>query len=460
MKLFKKLTALVSAAVLAAAAIPAMPAAEVKAAGTKSAKEITAEMGLGWNLGNSLDTNGTGDNSEEYWGNPATTKELIQFVHKQGFSSIRIPVTWGYHMDASHKIDPSYMKRVKEVVDYAYDDGMYVIINIHHDNFELGKDTEGKNNNNYFFPDNAHLALSETFVKSVWSQVSETFKDYDQHLVFETLNEPRRAGDNSTEWWFNVDDPPAVVNEAISVINTLNQDAVDVIRASGGNNKTRLIMCPGYDASLDGATVAGYKKPNDSMVGVSIHAYVPYNFAMNTNEWEGAVSVYNDEMKNQLNGIFSTIKSKVVDKGYACYIGEFGATNKSNDTERCKWAEDYTAKAKALGIPVFLWDNNIYGTGDECFGMINRTELKVAYPEYLNSIKKAYPVNVSKRLAGDVNDDGKVDISDVTVLKQSIAGWNVKINKSNADVTGDGEVSLKDVVLLKQFLANWNVTLK
>ena len=452
MKMIKKLTAFISAAAVAVSAIPAMTEIKANAAGTKTAKQITAEMGIGWNLGNSLDTNGTGENSEQYWGNPAITKELIEFVHDQGFSSIRIPVTWGHHMDSSHKIDANYMKRVKEVVDYAYNDGMYVIINIHHDN--------EPNGTNYFYPDNAHLEMSETFVKSVWSQISETFKNYDQHLVFETLNEPRRVGDNSTEWWFDVTNPPAVVQEAVNVINTLNQDAVDAIRASGGNNKTRLIMCPGYDASVDGATVDGFKKPNDSMVGVSIHAYSPYNFAMNTHDWEGAVSVYNDEMKSQLKSMFSTIKSKVIDKGYACYIGEFGATNKNNDSERAKWAEDYTKQAKALGIPVFLWDNNVYGSGDEMFGMIKRETLSVVYPEYFSSLMKAYKSSSTGRVPGDVNDDGELNIKDVTLLKQHLAKWNVTINAKNADVDGDSQITIKDLTLIKQALAKWKVELK
>ena len=453
MKLFKKLTALISAAAIAAAAIPAMPVTKADAA-NKTASQILNEMGLGWNLGNSLDSTGPGDNSEENWSNPKITKDLIEFVHSQGFSSIRIPVTWGYHMDSSHKISASYMKRVKEVVDYAYNEGMYVIINIHHDNTV-------KDDGNYFYPDNAHKDVSEAFVKSVWTQVSETFKNYDEHLVFETLNEPRLKG-TGEEWWFPVNNPPSNVQEAVGVINTLNQDAVDVIRASGGNNKTRLIMCPGYDASLDGATVAGFRLPNDSsnMTGVSIHAYTPYDFAMNTKEWEGAVSVYNDNIKSQLDGFFSQVKSKVLDKGMVCYIGEFGATNKNNDSERCKWAEDYTSKAKALGIPVYLWDNNLYGVGEENFGMIQRNSLTVAYPSYLKALSKAYPVTAPAKIPGDVNGDKTVDLKDGLLLQQHLAGWKVAVNKTNSDVNGDGVIDLKDGILLKQFLAGWKVTLK
>ena len=456
MKLFKRLTALLSAAAIAAAAVPAMPAVEADAATAATpqmtAQQILDEMGIGWNLGNSLDTNGTGEWSEKYWGNPEITPELIKFVHSQGFSSIRIPVTWGYHMDADHKIDASYMKRVKQVVDYAYNDGMYVIINIHHDNTKKG-DT------NYFYPDSEHKAQSETFVKSVWEQISETFKDYDQHLVFETLNEPRLI-DSGYQWWFDVNNVPYEVADAVSVINTLNQDAVDTIRASGGNNKTRLIMCPGYDASFDGATVAGFKLPTDSsnMTGVSIHAYSPYDFAMNVYN-QGATSVYSDSIKSQLEGFFKEVKTKIIDKGMFCYIGEFGATNKDNNAERCKWAEDYTSQAKALGIPVYLWDNNVYGSGEELFGMVKRNELSIAYPDYLKALTKAYPQTEAERVPGDANKDKTLSVKDVTMIQQYLANWNVDIDLKNADVDGDNDVTVRDITLIKQKLAYWNVTL-
>lgn len=451
MKLIKKLTSLVCAAAMLSAAQPAMPAIQTQAAAT-TPQQILDRMGIGWNLGNSLDVPASGSSSETLWGNPKTTRELIEFVHDQGFSSIRIPVSWGHHMNnTTHKIDASYMARVKEVVDYAYDDGMYVIINIHHDN------DIRSGSSNFFYPSSTYKSQSETFVKAVWSQVSETFKDYDQHLIFETLNEPRLTG-TSDEWWFPVNNPNSNVKSAVSIINTLNQDAVDVIRASGGNNKTRLIMCPGYDASLDGAIVSGFKLPTDAsgMVGVSIHAYVPYNYAMNTGG--GAVSSYNDDMKKELASIFSTIKSKVKDKGMACYIGEFGATNKGNDTERCKWAEDYTAQAKALGIPVLLWDNNAYNVGAENFGLIDRTNLVVKYKSYLASLMKAYPK--AAHTPGDADESGEIDVSDVLMIQQYTAGWNVAINLENADVDGDGSADISDALLIQQKIAGWDIELK
>ncbi len=388
MKILKKLAVSLTAAALAAAAFisplsPTENAVKASAASTKTAKEITAEMGIGWNLGNTLDTTNCSwlSNDLDYetgWGNPKTTKALIDKVAALGFSSIRIPVSWHDHVDSSNKINSAWMNRVKTIVDYAMDNGLYVIINIHHDNeIQYGK-------KNFFFPSTTYLSTSKSYVSTIWKQIATTFKSYDQHLIFETLNEPRLIGDNN-EWWFTKSSPQANVKDAISCINTLNQTAVDTIRATGGNNKTRLIMCPGYDASVDGATVSTFKLPTDSskMVAVSIHAYSPYNFAMN---YSGGTSSYSSDMQTELKNIFSTINTSLVKKNIPVVIGEFGATDKNNTSERVKWAKDYTAKAAALGIPCLVWDNNVYGTGDEKFGLIKRDTRTVANQTYLNAL--------------------------------------------------------------------------
>ena len=385
MKAIKRTFATIVSSALAASMLTSLPASAEDTAKPDKLELIKA-MGIGWNLGNTLDTNGKGNLSETSWGNPVTTKEMIDFVHEQGFTSIRIPVTWGYHMSEDYTIDEAYMARVKEIVDYAYDDGMYVIINIHHDN-----DIK-KNSTTFFHPSEAYRAQSKKFVTSVWQQVSEEFSDYDEHLVFETMNEPRLTGDNSNEWWFNVNSPNAKVKTAIEIINELNQSAVDTIRATGGNNASRLIMCPGYDASLDGAVNSYYKLPADKadMVAVSVHAYSPYGFALD----ENGTATYDEDVRKELINIFKTVKSKLVDNGQAVVIGEFGATNKKNSAQRVKWAEDFTAICAEMGIPCLLWDNNAYITTkdpkfNEKFGLIHRSELTVDDKPYLTALTKA-----------------------------------------------------------------------
>ena len=360
---------------------------------------ILEDMGLGWNLGNSLDaTGGSGLDTETSWSNPKTTQALIDKVKSLGFNTVRVPVSWGKHVSGdNYTIDSAWLARVKEVVDYCYKNDMYVILNIHHDT----KSSASASGAGYY-PRSSAYSSSEKFVTSVWSQMSEYFKDYDYHLIFETLNEPRLIG-TGYEWWFNKWSIPSEVKDAIDCINRLNQKAVDTIRNTGSNNKGRLIMCPGYDASIDGATVSGFKLPTDisgnkNRIAVSVHAYSPYNFAMNVGS--GSTSAYTSSIKSELRDLFSTLKSNFRDKGIPVVIGEFGSTDKNNTAERVKWATDYTALAKKNNIPCVLWDNNAFAVyngssivlNSEYHGYINRKNNTVTSPakDVIEALMKPY----------------------------------------------------------------------
>ena len=360
---------------------------------------ILEDMGLGWNLGNSLDaTGGSGLDTETSWSNPKTTQALIDKVKSLGFNTVRVPVSWGKHVSGdNYTIDSAWLARVKEVVDYCYKNDMYVILNIHHDT----KSSESASGAGYY-PRSSAYSSSEKFVTSVWSQMAEYFKDYDYHLIFETLNEPRLIG-TGYEWWFNKWSIPSEVKDAIDCINRLNQKAVDTIRNTGSNNKGRLIMCPGYDASIDGATVSGFKLPTDisgnkNRFAVSVHAYSPYNFAMNVGS--GSTSTYTSSIKSELRDLFSTLKSNFRDKGIPVVIGEFGSTDKNNTAERVKWATDYTALAKKNNIPCVLWDNNAFAVyngssivlNSEYHGYINRKNNTVTSPakDVIEALMKPY----------------------------------------------------------------------
>lgn len=360
---------------------------------------ILEDMGLGWNLGNSLDaTGGSGLDTETSWSNPKTTQALIDKVKSLGFNTVRVPVSWGKHVSGdNYTIDSAWLARVKEVVDYCYKNDMYVILNIHHDT----KSSESASGAGYY-PRSSAYSSSEKFVTSVWSQAAEYFKDYDYHLIFETLNEPRLIG-TGYEWWFNKWNIPSEVKDAIDCINKLNQKAVDTIRNTGSNNRGRLIMCPGYDASIDGATVSGFKLPTDisgnkNRIAVSVHAYSPYNFAMNVGS--GSTSAYTSSIKSELRDLFSTLKSNFRDKGIPVVIGEFGSTDKNNTAERVKWATDYTALAKKNNIPCVLWDNNAFAVyngnsivlNSEYHGYINRKNNTVTSPakDVIEALMKPY----------------------------------------------------------------------
>ena len=362
---------------------------------------ILEDMGLGWNLGNSLDaTGGSGLDTETSWSNPKTTQALIDKVKSLGFNTVRVPVSWGKHVSGdNYTIDSAWLARVKEVVDYCYKNDMYVILNIHHDT----KSSASASGAGYY-PRSSAYSSSEKFVTSVWSQAAEYFKDYDYHLIFETLNEPRLIG-TRYEWWFDKWSIPSEVKDAIDCINKLNQKAVDTIRNTGSNNKGRLIMCPGYDASIDGATVSGFKLPTDisgnkNRIAVSVHAYSPYNFAMNIDTSNGATSTYSSYIKDELKNLFSTLKSNFRDKGIPVVIGEFGSTDKNNTAERVKWATDYTALAKKNKIPCVLWDNNAFAVyngssivlNSEYHGYINRKNNTVTSPakDVIEALMKPY----------------------------------------------------------------------
>ena len=362
---------------------------------------ILEDMGLGWNLGNSLDaTGGSGLDTETSWSNPKTTQALIDKVKSLGFNTVRVPVSWGKHVSGdNYTIDSAWLARVKEVVDYCYKNDMYVILNIHHDT----KSSESASGAGYY-PRSSAYSSSEKFVTSVWSQAAEYFKDYDYHLIFETLNEPRLIG-TGYEWWFNKWNIPSEVKDAIDCINKLNQKAVDTIRNTGSNNRSRLIMCPGYDASIDGATVSGFKLPTDisgnkNRIAVSVHAYSPYNFAMNIDTSNGATSTYSSSIKEELQNLFSTLKSNFRDRGIPVVIGEFGSTDKNNTAERVKWATDYTALAKKNNIPCVLWDNNAFAVyngssivlNSEYHGYINRKNNTVTSPakDVIEALMKPY----------------------------------------------------------------------
>lgn len=447
MKLVRKLLAAAASAAIAVTSL-AFPTSAATAA--SRAKEIVKEMGVGWNLGNTFDSiniNTTNElNYETGWGNPKTTKAMIDKIADAGFSTIRIPVSWHPHVDSSLNISSAWMNRVKTVVDWAIDDGLYVIINIHHDNdIRSGK-------NNYFYPSSAHLTTSKNYVTKIWNQVSTTFKSYDDHLIFETLNEPRLIG-HSNEWWFNTSNPGSDVNDAISCINTLNQAAVNTIRATGGNNKTRLIMCPGYDASVDGAAVSGYKIPTDSanMIAVSVHGYTPYNFAGEGN----GTAVYSRTVKSGITSLFTSLKNNVLSKGYPVVMGEFGAVDKNNTADRVNWITDYLAAASALDIPCVIWDNGGFlASGskqyDDKYGILNRRTLTFPNQTYVNAML----ANAVKKIGSLNNAEVSVKYSAYTYSGSAITPdsrnganeFTVKFNGKTLTKGTDYTVSYKNNV--------------
>lgn len=327
---------------------------------------FTRSLKIGWDLGNTLDAWVTDMPENELdteiaWQPVRTTPELIHAVHQAGFETLRVPVSWHNHVQDDGTISPVFMNRVKEIVDYGMDEGMYVILNIHHDN---------NPEFNAVYPDQAHLEQSTSYVKNIWTQICETFRDYDEHLIFEGLNEPRLIG-TGIEWVVVPGNKES--DEAIQCINALNQTFVDTVRSDSGNNTTRWLLVPGYAGSPEGLASPLYQIPEDpeNRVLLECHAYRPYHFALEPN----GTSHYGlpDSNPKEMTDVFDTLYEHFTSKGIGAVIDEFGAVNRNNNTEdRVRFYEDYVQGAKDRGIPVCVWDNGYMTSGDEIFGMFDR----------------------------------------------------------------------------------------
>ena len=395
----KLLLSLLVTLVLAGALFAAKPVFEsknaVKDTGKKSfnsdsAIETVKDMKTGWNLGNTFDaTNAQNLSSETSWGQPKTTKKMIDTLAASGIKTIRIPVSWHNHLiDKNYTIDPAWMQRVKEVVDWAIDDGMYVIINSHHDCWSSpSKMPYGKG----YYPNSVNYEESERFLTNVWAQICLAFnKGYDEHLVFEIMNEPRLRG-TSYEWWFDKNAKECL--DAAENLNKLNKLTLDVIRSSKGNNSKRFVMIPSLQASPDSAFASEFKMPDDGKNGtshliLSTHMYSPYTFAMES----PGKREFTPQFQSELAYAFKRLNDNFVKKGYAVVIGEYGATNKDNLEERVKWFHAFIKYSRQYGITSCLWDNGVWvlkgNDYNEHFGYFDRSACKWFFPEILKAIQE------------------------------------------------------------------------
>ncbi|QAA34456.1 glycoside hydrolase family 5 protein [Clostridium manihotivorum] len=324
--------------------------------------QVVKEMKLGWNLGNTLDASPT----ETSWGNPVTTKAMIDKIKAAGFNTVRIPITWKDHIGGvpDYKIDKNWLDRVEQVADYALDNNMYAIINLHHE------DT-------WLVPTYAKEKEVTSEITKLWKQIADRFKKYGDHLIFETMNEPRLVGSDS-EW-------TGGTAEGRDVVNRYNTAAVNTIRNTGGNNKYRFIMIPTYAAAALPVTYDSLVIPNnDKRVIVSLHMYSPYSFAMDIN---GTSYWGSDSDKAQLDTQFDAIYNKFVKNGIAVVIGEFGSINKNNQQSRAALAEYYVRDARNRGITTIWWDNGISTAGQaDTYGIFDRQNLTWSCPEVKDAL--------------------------------------------------------------------------
>ena len=338
-----------------------------------TAAALVADMRIGWNLGNTMDVQDSRklrtmspSSWETAWGNPVTTPELYQTLYDLGFNVFRIPVSWNDHLmlNEDMKIVDSWMERVKEIVDYAYDTGAYVIINAHHETWHD--------------PYYENQERASYIMERVWSQIAEVFADYGERLIFESMNEPRKIG-TPVEW-------TGGDQEGWDVVNHLNGIFVDTVRRSGGNNPYRVLMIAPYAANGWTAPKHLTFPEDDGRLIVSIHAYEPYEFALRT---DGRGRWNNDT--DNIDQIMKQIDELFIANGIPVILGEFGAMNKpvaDNEEERAAWAEYYVGAAAKLGVPCVWWDNGAFSGSGELFGLIDRQSYKVMYPLILEGLLK------------------------------------------------------------------------
>jgi endoglucanase len=340
-----------------------------------TAVELVANIKIGWNLGNTLDAcdhgegwmpkNWTVNQMETAWNDPpnciipTTTKSTITAIKNAGFNAIRIPITWYKVVDTNYNIRSDWMARVTEIVNYAVDNDMYIIINTHHDEV-------------IFKITNSGMTETKKAFQKIWEQIADNFKNYNEKLIFEGLNEPRTIG-TSYEW-------SGGNAEERSNINTLHQLFVDTVRGRGGNNGKRFLIITPHAQKSATDTLNALTIPSDpgntakKKIIVSIHSYEPFDFA----QGPSGAATWSESNTGNKAGVTTPIDlayNKFVTAGTPVIIGEFGAWDKNNVTARAAWAEFYVSYARSKGIPCFWWD------GGDVFKMFNRSSNTFYFPE-------------------------------------------------------------------------------
>ena len=301
----------------------------------ETAKEAVKNMGVGWNLGNTLDAcsgSAQGLESETYWGQPVTKPELMKMMKEAGFSAIRVPVTWYNHMDTNGKVDEAWMKRVHEVVDYVINAGLYCIVNVHHD---TGDGTQ------WLHASTTTYNKVKSKYEYLWKQIATEFKDYDQKLLFESYNEML---DDNNRW-----NEPAT-DDGYKAINSYAKSFVTTVRNTGGNNTKRNLVVNDYSASSAPNAMKALELPeNTGHIIFQLHSYP---------NWQNESNA-----KKEIDNLISNIKTNLLNRA-PVIIGEYATftTWPSNidyyNTNRkvALYAMDYLVKqAKIAGIGTFYW---------------------------------------------------------------------------------------------------------
>ena len=364
--------------------------------------QIVEAMGPGWNLGNQLESVTDNVPEETNWGNPVITEKLIQSVKATGFKSIRIPVSYFAKIDddKDYTIDSKWLDRVQEVVNYCIKNDLYAVINIHGDGYNT---IDG----GWLLCNGKNQTEIKKKYKKVWKQIAERFKNYDEHLLFESMNE---------EFDGSYSEPN---KEYYQNINDYNQIFVDTVRKTGDNNTKRWLIIPGWNTNIDyTAGDYGFKLPTDQYrdksidkeeqrIMISVHYYSPWDFCGGEN---GVITKWGNEaddpsktsttcdetyMKNQLN----LMKTTFADKGYPVFIGEYGSIDKTsydseNEYYRAYFARKLCQLSRKNGCIPMYWDNGYNGVHG--FDLFDRTTCEVTQPVIIDAIMEGFGQKASQ----------------------------------------------------------------
>ena len=317
--------------------------------GKKSEAQVFVEgLGLGYNLGNTFDACGGTkgykiSNFEIAWGAPITTKEIFEDLKARGFDTIRIPVAWSNLMGENYTIHPDLMNRVGEIVNMVLDSGMYTIVNIHWDGGWITR-----------FPTEYQQSL-EKYTR-IWTQICGRFKDYDNRLIFESMNEEGCFNDI----WERYTDK-GNKKAAYDLLNHINQTFVDLVRGSGGNNRKRYLLIAGYATDIDLTCDKDFLMPGDKAKHsiVSVHYYTPSTFTIleKDADWGKAAETWGtpDEVARVRQDL-NRMKVKFIDRGIPVILGEYGTVINNKDPESVRrYLTEVASVAWELGVCPVLW---------------------------------------------------------------------------------------------------------
>lgn len=358
----------------------------------RTAKAVAKDMYPGWNLGNTMEATGDGLAAETAWQTTRTTREIIAYVKAQGFKSVRIPCSWDIH-SANGKIDAEWLGRVKDIVDYCIDEGLYVMLNDHWDGGWIEILGFSKSADRYEAVDEETVIEKTARLKDIWTQIANAFQNYDEHLLFAGLNEPFQE--------YNLFHDKH--QQLTPVLMRYNQAFVEAVRATGGNNAKRVLIVQGPSTNID-STVKYFSMPTDEAQNAlmcEVHYYSPWNFCGGTGDYYWGKAQGDSDTEEAMEREFKQMYDKFVVKDIPVIIGEYsakwrdlsskpGEDQAKHDASIKAWFKAVNLYCGNFGMIPFVWDINVADRNgaDGVMTIINRKNLSVFNTAALDGIKE------------------------------------------------------------------------